>query len=211
MSLVYLFGASGKMGKEILSLVSKDKKLKQTDKVSKADVIIDFSNHEAFDKNLEEALKNKTAFVCGTTGLSDKQFKKLSKASKKIPVLWASNMSMGVNVLNQMIKSLRALRDYDFVIDETHHVHKKDSPSGTAITIQKHLEKAIKKKVSKVISHREGEVFGQHKVVVTGPEETILIQHDALNRTVFAKGAVTCAKWILKKKPGNYTIEDVLK
>jgi len=65
--------------------------------------------------------------------------------------------------------------------------------------------------VKNVVSHREGEVFGQHKVIVSGPEETILIQHDALNRTVFAKGAVTCAKWILKKKPGNYSIEDVLK
>lgn len=211
MSNVFLFGASGKMGKEILALVNKDKKLKATDKIAKADVIIDFSNHEAFMKNLDEAVKNKVPFVCGTTGLSDKQFKALAKASKKIPVLWASNMSMGVNVLNQMLKSLRALSDYDFVIDETHHVHKKDAPSGTALTIQKHLEKAIKKKVKDVISHREGEVFGQHKVIVTGPEETLLIQHDALNRTVFAKGAVTCAKWILKKKPGNYSIEDVLK
>jgi 4-hydroxy-tetrahydrodipicolinate reductase len=211
MSNVFLFGASGKMGKEILALISKDKKLKATDKIAKADVIIDFSNHEAFLKNLDEALKNKTPFVCGTTGLSDKQFKALAKASKKIPVLWASNMSMGVNVLNQMLKSLRAISDYDFTIDETHHVHKKDAPSGTALTIQKHLEKAIKKKVKDVISHREGEVFGQHKVIVKGPEETLLIQHDALNRTVFAKGAVTCAKWILKKKPGNYSIEDVLK
>src|SRR5690606_34787756 len=103
---------------------------------------------------------------------------------------WASNMSMGVNVLNQMLKSLKSINDYEFFIEETHHVHKKDSPSGTAITIQKHLEKAIKKKVKKVTSFREGEVFGQHKVIVKGPEETLLIQHDALNRTVFAKGAV---------------------
>lgn len=210
MSKVYLFGASGKMGKEISNLIEKDKKLKLTDKIEKADVVIDFSNHEAFLSNLEKAIKNKVAFVCGTTGLNDKQFKSLKVASKKIPTLWASNMSMGVTVLNQMLKSLNAIKDYEFSIDETHHVHKKDAPSGTAITIKKHLEKAIKKKVKEVVSHREGEVFGQHKVIVKGPEETILIQHDALNRTVFARGAVTCAKWIVKKKPGMYSIEDVL-
>lgn len=166
MSKVFLFGATGKMGREISALIEKDKKLKLTDQ---------------------------------------------QLASKKIPVLWASNMSMGVNVLNQMLKNLNAIRDYDFYIEETHHIHKKDAPSGTALTIQKHLEKAIKKKVKDIVSYREGEVFGQHKVIVKGPEETILIQHDALNRTVFAKGAVTCAKWILKKKPGHYSIEDVLK
>lgn len=211
MSKVFLFGASGKMGKEISSLIQQDKKLKLTDKVEKADVIIDFSNHEAFLKNLDVAVKNKIPFVCGTTGLSEKQFKALKAAAKKIPILWASNMSMGVNVLNQMLKSLKPISDYTFSIEETHHVHKKDAPSGTAITIQKHLEKAIKKKVKEVISHREGEVFGQHKVIIQGPEETILLQHDALNRTVFARGAVACAKWILKKKPGHYSIEDVLK
>ncbi len=211
MSKVFLFGASGKMGGEISALIKKDKKLRLTDRLEKADVVIDFSNAEVFLDNLSVALKAKTPFVCGTTGLSEKQFKKLKLASKKIPVLWASNMSMGVNVLNQMLKSLTAIKDYDFYIEETHHIHKKDAPSGTALTIQKHLERAIKKKTKKVLSFREGEVFGQHKVIVKGPEETLLIQHDALNRTVFAKGAITCAKWILKKKPGYYSIEDVLK
>ncbi len=211
MSNIFLFGSSGKMGKEISRLIQNDKKLKLTEKIEKADVIIDFSNAEAFLKNLEAALKNKTPFVCGTTGLSEKQFKALKTASKKIPTLWASNMSMGVTVLSEMLKNLKAIKDYDFSIEETHHIHKKDAPSGTALTIQGHLEKAIGKKVKDVISHREGEVFGQHKVIVKGPEETILIQHDALNRTVFARGAVACAKWILKKKAANYSIRDVLK
>ncbi|MES2768372.1 MAG: dihydrodipicolinate reductase C-terminal domain-containing protein [Bdellovibrionota bacterium] len=211
MSNVFLFGASGKMGKEISKLIESDKKLKRTEKIESADVIIDFSNAEAFLKNLQAALKNKTPFVCGTTGLSAKQFKALRMASKKIPTLWASNMSMGVTVINEMLKNLRAIKDYDFSIEETHHIHKKDAPSGTALTIQSHLEKAIKKKIKDITSHREGEVFGQHKVIIKGPEETILIQHDALNRTVFARGAVTCAKWILKKKAANYSIEDVLK
>lgn len=208
---IFLFGSTGKMGKEISSLIEQNKKLKLVDKISKCDVVIDFTNQEAFSKNLEESLKNKKSFVSGTTGLSEKQFKALKNASKKIPILWASNMSMGVCVVNQMIKSLKALDDYDFYIEETHHVQKKDSPSGTAITIQKHLEKAIGKKVKDMISIRAGEVFGQHKVIVEGPEEKILIQHDALNRTVFARGALACALWISKKKSGHYSIEDVLK
>src|SRR5690606_3274445 len=129
-------------------------------------------------ENLKTALKYKKPFICGTTGLSDKQFKALKSASKKIPILWASNMSMGIAVLNQMLKQLSAIRDYDFSIEETHHIHKKDYSSGTALTIQRHIEKAIKKKVKNIVSHREGEVFGQHKVIIHGPEENLLIQHD---------------------------------
>jgi 4-hydroxy-tetrahydrodipicolinate reductase len=208
---IFLFGSTGKMGREISSLISKDKKTKLVEKIEKSDVIIDFTNQEVFSKNLALAVKNKKAFVSGTTGLSEEQFKQLKVASKKIPVLWASNMSMGVCIVNQMIKNLKSVSDYDFYIEETHHVHKKDSPSGTALTIQKNLEKAIGKKVKDVVSIRQGDVFGQHKVMAQGPEEKILIQHDALNRTVFARGALTCSKWISKKKAGNYSIEDVLK
>lgn len=211
MSKVYLFGASGKMGKEILGLIDQDKKLETTEKIISSDVIIDFTHHEAFDENLEQALKNKKPFVSGTTGLDEKQFKALEKASKKIPVLWASNMSMGINVLNQMLKNLKAIDGYDFYVEETHHIHKKDSPGGTAKTIAKNLEKSVGKKAKEIIALRGGGVFGQHRVIALGPEETLLIQHDALNRTVFARGAVTCAKWIINKKPGYYSIEDVLK
>src|SRR4051812_18267206 len=110
---IFLFGSSGKMGKEISNLISQDKKLSLVEKIEKADVVIDFTNQEAFSKNLEQALKNKKTFVSGTTGLSDKQFKELEKASEKIPTLWASNMSIGVTVLNQMLKNLKDLSGYD--------------------------------------------------------------------------------------------------
>jgi 4-hydroxy-tetrahydrodipicolinate reductase len=211
MTKIFLFGKSGKMGKEISALIADDKKTQLVEKIEKSDVVIDFTNQEVFSTNLEAAVKNKKAFVSGTTGLNEKQFQMLKKASEKIPVLWASNMSIGICVVNQMIKTLKSVSDYDFYIEETHHAQKKDSPSGTALTIQKNLEKSIGKKVKDMISIRGGGVFGQHKIVALGPEEKISIQHDALNRTVFARGALSCSKWISNKKPGNYSIEDVLK
>lgn len=211
MKKIFLFGSSGKMGKEISNLLIQRKCFELVDKIEKSDVIIDFTNQETFSKNLDMAIKNKKPFISGTTGLNEKQFKAIEKAAEKIPVLWSSNMSLGVCILNQMLKNLKSIGEYDFYIEETHHSQKKDSPSGTALTIQKNLEKAIGKKVKEVISLRGGGVFGQHRVVALGPEETLLIQHDALNRTVFARGAIVCAKWILDKKPGNYSVEDVLK
>lgn len=199
------------MGQEISGLLSQSKNFEVTNKIEKSDVVIDFTNQEAFSENLSISLKNKKPFISGTTGLSKKQFDSLTKAAKTIPVLWSSNMSLGVCVLNQMIKNLKAINEYDFYVEETHHSQKKDAPSGTALTIQKTLENAIGKKVKDTISIRGGGVFGQHRVLALGPEETLLIQHDALNRTVFARGAMVCAKWILNKKPGHYSIEDILR
>lgn len=211
MKKIFLFGTSGKMGQEISGLLSMNKSFELTKKVEKSDVVIDFTNQEVFLKNLNISLKNKKPFVSGTTGLSKKQFDSLKKAAEVIPILWSSNMSLGICVLNQMIKNLNAISEYDFYVEETHHNQKKDAPSGTALTIQKTLEKAIGKKVKDTISLRGGGVFGQHRILALGQEETLLIQHDALNRTVFARGALVCAKWILNKKPGYYSIEDILK
>lgn len=211
MKKIFLFGGSGKMGKELSSLIEADPALVSTNKIEDSDVVIDFTNHEVFSKNLELSLKNKKPFVSGTTGLSEKQFSELQTASSSIPVLWASNMSLGICVLNQMLEQLKNISEYDFYIEETHHIHKKDSPSGTALTIKKNLESSIGKPVSETLALRGGGVFGQHRVIALGPEETLTIQHDALNRTVFARGAIKSAKWIMDKKQGHYSISDVLK
>jgi 4-hydroxy-tetrahydrodipicolinate reductase len=211
MKKLFLFGSSGKMGKEISNLLSQSKEFELTEEIEESDVVVDFTNHKAFSENLAISLKNKKPFISGTTGLNQEQFDSLKIASETIPVLWSSNMSLGVCVLNQMLKNLKSISEYDFYIEETHHAQKKDAPSGTALTIQKNLESVIEKKAKDTISLRGGGVFGQHRVIALGPEETLLIQHDALNRTVFARGALICAKWILNKKPGNYSLEDVLK
>lgn len=218
---ICLAGATGKVGQEILKIVNETsdfeviqylQKKSKVRKLSsgKVDVLIDFTLPTFFDECLKYAVENKIAFVSGTTGLTSRQKENLKKASKKIPVLWASNMSLGVCVLNKMLEALSAIKNYDFYIEETHHIHKKDAPSGTALTLQENLEKAINKKTKDVFALRGGGVFGQHRVVALGAEEVLTLQHDALNRTVFARGALTCAKWIAHKNKGLYSIEDVL-
>jgi 4-hydroxy-tetrahydrodipicolinate reductase len=218
---ICLAGATGKMGQEVLKLADQSSKtevvqyLQKNSRVrnissGKPQVLVDFSLPEFFDECLSYALKNKIAFVSGTTGLSNTQKEKLKKASQKIPVLWASNMSLGVCVLKKMLQSFSVLKDYDFYVEETHHSLKKDSPSGTAITLKESLEKSIKKKTKDVFALRGGGVFGQHRIIALGPEEVITLQHDALNRTVFARGALVCASWIANKNKGFYSVEDVL-
>lgn len=214
-----LLGSTGRMGTEISRLVEasreveislapkKKSQLKSAD-FKKVDVWIDFTLPEAFEQNLKMAVESQKAFVCGTTGLSTQQYKLLASAAKKIPVLWASNMSIGVAVLNRALEAFSAISDFDFQIEEIHHIHKKDKPSGTAITLQKNLEKVVKRNLPHPLSIRGGGVFGVHKIFAMSAEEVVTFEHTALNRGVFAKGAVKAAMWLAGKKPGLYSIED---
>ena len=207
---IYIHGEKGRMGQELAKLIAADKNISLEENSAKAQVIVDFTSPEGTLKAIEIAEKNKIPLVSGSTGLSKKEFAALQKLSKKVAVLWAPNMSLGVATLAQMLKNLSAISDYDFYIEETHHIHKKDAPSGTALFLQEKLEQSIDKKIKQNISLRGGGVFGQHRVVILGPEETLILQHDALNRTVFARGAITCAKWICRQKAGYYQMGDVL-
>ncbi|WP_413583068.1 4-hydroxy-tetrahydrodipicolinate reductase [Bdellovibrio sp. HCB288] len=217
-----LVGANGRMGREIAEVINnngscdvvytlgRDKKVDH-DHASKVDVWIDFSSPEALSDVLKIAERHKKPVVCGTTGFTTKEKNQLVKASKNIPVLWASNMSMGVAVLNEALKMFSSVSNFDFQIEEFHHIRKKDKPSGTAITLQENLEKAVGKKCPEPLAIRGGGIFGIHKVHAMSDEEVITFEHSALNRTVFAKGAVTAALWLAKqKKPGLYQIRDVL-
>lgn len=218
---VGLLGATGRMGQEIAKILeatpnaqlilSVGSKTKIDVKKSKeVDVWIDFSIPEALASSLAQAVKNKQAYICGTTGLSEKQKKSLEKAAALIPVLWSSNMSLGVAVLNEALNVFSSLQQFDFQIEEIHHIHKKDRPSGTALTLQENLEKAVGRKLPSPVSIRGGGVFGVHKVFALSPEEMITFEHTALNRSVFAKGAVQAACWIVGRKPGFYTMKDCL-
>jgi 4-hydroxy-tetrahydrodipicolinate reductase len=177
----------------------------------KVDVVVDFSLPELFSEALEWAVKNKKAFVSGTTGLSKKQKQEIQKASKAIPVLWSANMSLGINLICEILKNFSAAKDFDFQIVEAHHNKKKDAPSGTAVLLQDHLEAAIDRKVPTALSLRGGGIFGIHEVWAMGQEEVIKIEHNALNRSVFARGAISVASWISGQKPGLYQVADVLK
>ncbi|WP_413576446.1 4-hydroxy-tetrahydrodipicolinate reductase [Bdellovibrio sp. HCB290] len=217
-----LVGANGRMGREIADIISthkgcnvsytlgRDGKVNH-EQAAKVDVWIDFSSPEALPEVLKIASRHKTPVVCGTTGFTAKEKAHLAKASKTIPVLWASNMSMGVAVLNEALKVFASVSNFDFQIEEFHHIRKKDKPSGTAITLQENLEKAVGKKCPEPLAIRGGGIFGIHKVHAMSEEEVLTFEHSALNRTVFAKGAVTAALWLAKqKKPGLYQIRDVL-
>ena len=141
-------------------------------------------------------------------GLQD--FQNLKKASQQIPVLWSSNMSVGVNFLNGLLKHFKSLKGFDFQIEEVHHRHKKDAPSGTALTLQKTLQSAVETPLPEALAIRGGGVFGIHKVWAIADEEVLTFEHQALNRKVFAKGAVAAARWIAGQPPGYYSMLDVL-
>ncbi|QDK43702.1 4-hydroxy-tetrahydrodipicolinate reductase [Bdellovibrio sp. ZAP7] len=217
-----LVGANGRMGREIAEVISassscdviytlgRDKKVDHK-MAEKVDVWIDFSSPEALPEVLKIASRHGTPVVCGTTGFSKKEKSLLEKTSKEVPVLWASNMSMGVAVLNEALKVFSSIANFDYQIEEFHHIRKKDKPSGTAITLQENLEKAVGKKCPEPLAIRGGGIFGIHKVHAMSDEEVITFEHSALNRSVFAKGAVRAAEWLAKqKKPGLYQIRDVL-
>lgn len=175
------------------------------------DLWIDFSSPETLEQVLTIAEKTKTPVVSGTTGLSAAQEKRLARAKTAIPVLWASNMSLGVAVLREVLANLAPLRDFDFQIEEVHHSKKKDRPSGTAKTLQADLEKAVGRKLPEPLAIRGGGVFGIHKVWAMSDEEVLTFEHHALNRAVFARGAVRAADWLLRqKRPGLYSMRDVL-
>lgn len=229
---VGVLGAGGRMGAEIAKVLGAHPRLeaylgvdrsgvpagfKQTAKALAAsptkdvDVWIDFSSPESLSELLAIAEKSGTPVVSGTTGLLASHEKSLARAKTKIPVLWASNMSMGVAVLREALKSFASLRGFDFQIEEVHHNRKKDKPSGTALTLQKDLEQVVGAKLPEPLAIRGGGVFGVHKVWALSDEEVLIFEHQALNRAVFAKGAVHAADWLLRqKKPGLYSVRDAL-
>lgn len=218
---VGLFGATGRMGREISQLLSASNKLElhyavqrttawDEARAAEVDVWIDFSLPEAFEAMLQRARETGKPLVSGTTGLSAAQHAELKALASAQPVLWASNMSLGVTVLAEALKVFTALSDFDFQIEEIHHHRKKDKPSGTAITLQEKLREAVQKELPEPLAIRGGGVFGEHKIYALGEEEVLTFSHSALNRTVFAKGAVRAADWIIQQKPGLYSIANML-
>jgi 4-hydroxy-tetrahydrodipicolinate reductase len=159
------------------------------------------------------ALQHRKPLVIGTTGHSQEQRRLIEKTAQPLPVVFASNFSIGVNVLFWLTrKAAEQLGgDFDAEIIETHHTMKKDAPSGTAKTLAEIL-KAAKKTPSEipVQSIREGDVVGEHTVIFSGPSERLELAHRAASREIFALGALRAAKWIIDQPPGLYSMQDVL-
>jgi 4-hydroxy-tetrahydrodipicolinate reductase len=193
---------------------------------SKADVVIEFSNPKSAKQNLINCIEKGIPVVVGTTGWYD-DFDEIASICKEKngSLLYATNFSIGVNIFFEINKKLAELiapyNDYEVLVEETHHIHKKDQPSGTAITLAEGIleylpakkqwvnKHATKKEDLSVISYRIDEVPGTHQITYSSEIDTITIKHEAHNRKGFALGAVVAAEWILNKK-GIFTMQDVL-
>lgn len=223
-----VFGAGGRMGQEVLAVIQETQgecflaidparqALAAKNVVSdlknplckEVDLWIDFSSPEGFSEIYQFCEKNRRALVSGTTGLSDAQLAEMG--ASKIPLLWSPNMSLGINILLRALNSFQGSQGFDFQIEEIHHRHKKDRPSGTALWLQSKLEKVTGKRIEKPLSIRGGGNFGTHKIWAMSDEENITFEHQALNRRVFAKGAVQAAGWLKNQKPGLYSLQNML-
>lgn len=220
-----ILGSSGRMGQEVKAMAqtlgykvvaevsSKNfaAYLKAKDN-EKPDAWIDFSKPQVLDTFVEYLAKNPAPLISGTTGLTDEHFTKLKKLSKKVPVFWAPNMSVGVALVAKMLEVFESYSEFDFQIDEAHHRHKKDKPSGTAIFLQKKLLDVVgRRNIPEPHSTRGGGIYGVHRIQAMSDEEVISIEHTALNRSVFAKGALWAASQVFNYKSGYFEMKDVLK
>ena len=198
----------------------------------KADVIIDFTVPRCTLEVLKIAYKLNKKVVIGTTGFSQKQEGIIKKYSTKIPILKAGNMSLGINLLMYLteITSASLGKNYLSKIFEVHHKHKKDHPSGTALMLGKGIALGKNKNFYKLIgkkylnkksfpygkkinfnSIRKGEVIGEHEVKFSSGKEIITLNHEAFDRALYSEGALTAAKWLKNKRPGLYSMRNLLK
>jgi 4-hydroxy-tetrahydrodipicolinate reductase len=197
-----------------------------------ADVAIDFSQPAAADKTIDYCLEGSVALVLGTTGLTEQQREKIKTASAKIPLIYGTNMSVGMNVLFSLAGKLALMLgdEYDIEIIEQHHRFKKDAPSGSALTLAENICKATGKKFPDCLVHgrsgketlrqkgtigihavRAGDIIGIHSVIFSTLGETVTLNHTAHSRDTFAIGALRAARWLVGKKPGLYSMADMLR
>ncbi len=246
-------GCLGRMGQQLIVSVNKDKtfklvsltenrkinkkisgikpELNSTHAFKKANVIIDFTVPKCTLEILKIAAKQRKKVVIGTTGFTKKEENLINKFSKKIPILKAGNMSLGVNLLMYLteITSKSLGKNYLSKVYEIHHKHKKDYPSGTALMLGKGIANGKKKDFYRLIgkkylnkksfpyskkinfnSVRKGEVIGLHEVAFSSGKEIVKLNHESFDRALYSEGALAAAKWLLNKRPGLYSMRDLL-
>lgn len=229
---IIIHGASGRMGQALLRLAGERPDIEVVAAVSRRvasrvidgvpqfasselggvpefDVAIDFSLAEGFDPILAACRSRHSALVSGTTGLSQTQQESLHAAAAQIPVLWSANFSLGVAVLNDLVeRAAAALTGWDCDIVESHHVHKKDAPSGTALALGASAERGGA--TPRYASLRAGDIVGEHLVQFASLGERIELVHRATNRDIFARGALHAASRLAGRTPGEYRLRDLL-
>ena len=180
--------------------------------VPKTDVIIDFSEPSFSLEVIKYSKENGIPIVIGTTGFEHEQLSSISEDSKIIPILLAANTSLGIVFIKKLLDfSKESLAFFDEIrIWERHHKNKIDSPSGTALDLMDFLSKRTETKKKIIIdSEREGESVGEHKISLIKENELIEISHKALNRSIFAEGALEAARWLYSQPKGLYTMSDI--
>jgi len=246
-------GCMGKMGQQLIKSSKQDKKFQLTvltenrvinKKISgiepnlnneqafrKVDIIVDFTIPKCTLEILKIATKLKKKVVIGTTGFTKKEEDLIKNYSKKITILKAGNMSLGINLLMYLTEIASKSLNNKFLskVFEIHHKHKKDHPSGTALMLGKGIAEGKNKTLYGLIgkkflnkksfpygkkinfnSLRKGEVIGQHEVKFSNGKEIITLNHEAFDRSLYSEGALTAAKWLINKKPGLYSMRNVL-
>ena len=169
--------------------------------------VIDFSAPALFEQTLKWCVLNKTPFVSGTTGLTRRQKNQLKQAAKRIPVFYEENMSWGIWRIKHWLKAA-VQSPANITLEDIHHKHKKDQPSGTALRLLSAFPLKSQKKI-KVKSVRRGREFGTHRILFKTPEETLLIEHKALSRGLFAQGALKALRWLTEQKKGLYGLDNL--
>jgi 4-hydroxy-tetrahydrodipicolinate reductase len=232
---IAVIGAAGRMGQAIIGVAQSEQvdiaaKIDLGDKLvlGEVDVVIDFSHADAVASICEAAMTSKIPLVMGTTGHSAKQRDNIVAASKQLPIVLASNFSVGVNALFALTeKAAKILRDgFDLEIVEVHHRMKKDAPSGTANTLAEILQRIRQMENLRhgrggivgerdrseigIHSVRGGDVVGDHTVIFAGNGERLELTHRASSRETFARGAIRAARWVVGKSPGLYDMRNVL-
>ncbi len=246
-------GYMGRMGRQIIKSAKSDKNFKivaltenrivkkkingikpslNTEQAfKKANLIIDFTVPKCTFEVLKIASKLKKRVVIGTTGFSKKDENLIKKYSRKIPILRAGNMSLGINLLMYLTEIASKSLGNNFLskVFEIHHKHKKDHPSGTALMLGKGIAVGKNKDFYKLVgkkylnkktfpygkkinfnSIRKGEVVGKHEITFSSGKEVITLNHEAFDRALYSEGALTAAKWLINKKPGLYSMRNVL-
>lgn len=216
-----LIGAAGRMGKTIVDLAKRDPNIDIVNQcdlgdavepaMKNCDVAIDFSQAAAIEEICRAALAHRRPLVVGTTGHSPEQKQLIETTAQSLPLVFASNFSIGVNVLFWLTGKASELAGGDFSpeIIEKHHTMKKDAPSGTAKTLAEILRRERKSEIP-IQSIREGEVVGDHTIIFSGPGERFELTHRAESREIFARGALRAAQWVIGKPAGLYSMQDVL-
>mgnify|MGYP001429131275 FL=1 len=246
-------GCLGRMGQQLIMSAIKDNKFKivsltenkifnrkisgllpklnSEEAFKKTDVIIDFTIPKCTLEVLKFAVKQKKRLIIGTTGFSKKQEDLIKNFSKKIPILKAGNMSLGINLLMYLteITSKSLGNNFQSKIYEAHHKFKKDHPSGTAMMLGEGIATGRNKNLYKIIgkkylnknkfpygqkinfnSIRKGKTIGEHEVLFSSGKEIIRLNHEAFDRALYSEGALTAAKWLINKKPGLYSMRDLM-